>query len=174
MNVVLHPSAVLAERLREADDFSGGDLIRLFCEAIDLGVSRKPILEKFLAQKGGLRMPDVDPTMLFDWSRQNSFQAKKASGRATDALAKNGPAAPANKAPRNEQQQKILDTVIAAAMEDGEAHRRLEEIASSHRYGWFAPGWEVDNVEWSNAFGADDPCLVVSDFIRGLFNGPSI
>jgi hypothetical protein len=37
----------------------------------------------------------------------------------------------------------------------------------------FPPGWEVDTVEWRNAFGADDPCLVVSDYIRGLFCGPS-
>ena len=160
--LVLHPSAVLAERLREADASSGGDLIQLFTEAIDLGAARKPILKMFLPQKDALRMPDVEHTTLFDWSRRNSFHAKRSRGRAMDPLTNNGPAVPADEAPRDENFKKLKDKFSALCLEVWRASMRqseaLAEVASVHRYGMFPPGWEVDNVEWSNTFGADDPC----------------
>ncbi len=173
MSVVLHPSAVLADRLREADASSGGDLIQLFIEAIDLGAARKPILKMFLPQKDALCMPHIGHVTLFDWSRRNSFHAKRSARPAVDPLENNGPATPADEAPRDEKWTEMQAVGAAYADAMMKSSKALAATASVHRYGMFPPGWEVDNVEWANTFGDDDPCLVVSDFIRGLFSGPS-
>lgn len=177
MNVTLHPSAVLAESLREADDCSIDDLIRLFIQAVDLGAARKPILEKYLLKKNALHVFDPEHAAFFEWSWQNSFRTKSARPRRPQQLPDDSPATPAVHSPRDPALERFMERAeeIAskAGIESAAIVSIIEKKASDHRYGLFPPGWEVDTVEWCNAFGPDDPCMVVSDYIRGLFCGPS-
>jgi hypothetical protein len=174
-NVRPHPAVLLDEKLRKAGKEFGYELMTLFREAVETGAPRKPVLEFFSPHKDQLRFSHFVYKELIPWSRASAFKIrepanheKKESGAASAALLTKR---------ENANNYELADQIRRLAGDLAEAEEKCEnyyhEIAATHRYGFFPPGWEVDSADWSNFFDEDDPCLTIGFYLRHLFSGPS-
>lgn len=71
----------------------------------------------------------------------------------------------------------LMEHIVSNVVAANEAHKQfessleeLEEIGHSKGYWLFWPAWEVEGAIWDEAFGEDDPAVVVSFYLKSFFN----
>ena len=186
-NVINHPSSVFLADVKAADPASRHEMLSLWMKAIENGWPRKSILEHFRASKKGAERLDGLIDDLWSWCGDKEFnrlenevgsqlteksdltEIQSNTQSTSKIMSEDTPAKPAD-----ELQEKMNKAIGNLGWEDSRAQNAYStltgEFASTHKYGFFPPGWEIDSADWEAHFGPDDPCVTLVSHLQELFS----
>jgi hypothetical protein len=173
--VIQLPIIDLIAKIKSSDPTSGYALIDLYKTTIDGNISRRPILEHFWPRRREIQFAVRWVSEFWPWCNQHLFHLKPSASSSMEKQTINVSLEEGDIPPV--ELTDIQKAAFAAGLEDGASHRQLaeqyDEIARSHEYGFFPPGWEVSSAEWFAFFGEVDPCICISKYLQELFSEDS-